>query len=102
MSVNYPESTSRTYVDESKIRDHSLDLTDDLGLRRSVKGLKFHIENGLLLWFLLLISSTWSMNTSKCVQERGMVSHLFCCFFDRYGGGWCRARSGGHGDFLNV
>jgi hypothetical protein len=50
------KSMQETHVDEGKVRDHGLDLTDNLGLRCSVEGFEFHIENSLLLRFLLFIS----------------------------------------------
>ena len=50
------------YVDQSEIRDHGLDLADDLWLRCSIKRLELHIENRLLLRFLLLEKTTRQQN----------------------------------------
>lgn len=43
----------KTYFDESQVRDHRLDLADDLGLRGRLEGVELHVEDGLLLGLLL-------------------------------------------------
>jgi hypothetical protein len=79
----YPiKERARTHVDERKVRDQGFYLTDDLGLRCGVKGLKFQIEDSLLLRFLLL-GLVLSMHTPSL----WVISHLCCCFFDWSGGG---------------
>lgn len=43
----------KTYLDEGQVRDHRLDLADDLGLRGRLEGVELDVEDGLLLRLLL-------------------------------------------------
>ena len=43
-----------THLNEGEVGYHSLDLTDDLGLRSSIERLELDVEYGLLLGLLLL------------------------------------------------
>ena len=60
---------SWSYLNQSQIRNHGLDLLDDFWFGTCVERFKFHVEDRLFFWFLL----GWECRVHHLARPKGII-----------------------------
>ena len=61
MSEEPTNDTGYSYLNQSQVGNHGLDLLDDLWFGPSIKRFELHVEDRLFFWFFLEIVGTTSV-----------------------------------------